>query len=452
MTSDVTRSGAPAIRRRSHYAIILEVAVCHKDKTVTSQGQIDPALLPLLTGASNQILTYQGQNPISGYGAPQQQPIAGISPIEQYGMGAVPNLFNTPRTDALALQAIMRMPGAAGAGPTTGRENLSGLPSLSALYGLVQNPVQAYTPAASSTAPIGPLPDTSYNYDPTAPGGPDYHPPPSTPGPVPQDPTAPIYPNDPDLPPDPNYPQDPTAPIYPTASTNRTVSPRYMAATTGQTASGYTPGSSTYDWVAGSNPAHSLSVGGAGLPNVMKEYGYLASAPGEWKYGYGPHGGPILPGYGEYTGAQHEWGGMFGGENASKAEAVKAAGMTPKDVAAWLQTGLQAFSPNLDLSKSQAGQVLTADYVYGGVKPGMTVEEAANLPGAAPTTPASRPVLKTTTQVSRPTLGTDLSGTPRVAPNPTGNDYLLQKYGVTTRTTKATPAVVNTKVATRGSR
>lgn len=140
-----------------------------KGGSVTSSAMIPDELKSLYTGAVKDINDYARANPLSQFGAPQPEGVAGLSYQQRLGLGNVPGLFGASPLEALSLQSIMQTPALAGATSTSGTPNFSGQPSLLDYYGALggagagpsayQDPnVAAIPQAPGQTTPTGPGP------------------------------------------------------------------------------------------------------------------------------------------------------------------------------------------------------------------------------------------------------------------------------------------------------
>src|SRR4029077_7257437 len=111
--------------------------------STTTQGAIDPTLIPLFQGSSNQLLNYQGQNPLTGYGGSNPMDVANMSDAERYGLSQSYGVGEADPMMALAMQGIMNMPTYAMAGPTTGQANPYDVPA-GAYMDMFQNQYGTY--------------------------------------------------------------------------------------------------------------------------------------------------------------------------------------------------------------------------------------------------------------------------------------------------------------------
>lgn len=328
---------------------------------MTSSGTIAPEFAPLVQGSSNQILNYQGQNPLVGYGNSNPAPVAGISPLQQEGMGATSALFNNPWTDALALQSILRLPGAAGAGPTTGSENLAGLPSLAALFGSI-NPGYSGFDQAVPAAPTFNTAGTVENLVP----GPEESVPGGSSNPGGGSPTNDQ--NDGGNPSENRHTNtgQPSESGNPSENRNTgtlTLNPR---ASQGDASLLFGPSmGATSSVVGGPRPGGSMGDRDFSADYLRRTYGHDARNWDPSQMGSGQlfatdeNGFPIGPGGIAYTGANHEWGG-----NPALRKAFQDAGMTGDDYARWLTQGYQARQSLTSSPRAQA-RVAAGQDIFG---------------------------------------------------------------------------------------
>lgn len=108
---------------------------------------IPEELQPLFHGASQALLGQMQNNPVDQYNAEHPLNVEGANPLQAYGASLIGGGGLPSGLDALTLQSILRQPGLAGAGPTTGVYNYgaeSGLGDLSAFL----NPRHAEFPGS----------------------------------------------------------------------------------------------------------------------------------------------------------------------------------------------------------------------------------------------------------------------------------------------------------------
>jgi hypothetical protein len=91
--------------------------------STTTSGIIPPELQGLYTGSAGSLLKEQKANPLSNYNASNPLQVAQANQLQNYGAQEIVNSGQPSGLNALSLQSILRMPGLAGAGPTTGQYN-----------------------------------------------------------------------------------------------------------------------------------------------------------------------------------------------------------------------------------------------------------------------------------------------------------------------------------------
>ena len=159
--------------------------------STSTMGAIAPELRKLYIESADALVNQQGANPLGQYNDPHALGVAGANPLQQYGAGMMMGGNLPTGLDGLALQSILRSPGLAGAGPTTGAYNYgseSGLQDMMAFlnpqYGTApgldyyarSTPGQGYENVSPMAAQQGPY-DQGYNLSdilrqsPPSPGG-----------------------------------------------------------------------------------------------------------------------------------------------------------------------------------------------------------------------------------------------------------------------------------------
>ena len=79
-------------------------------QNVNQQAQIPDELKPLITGSVGNVLGLQGALPIGSFTTPQPGGVAGLSPMQTWGMNQIPSLFQPSAGQGAAWGAISEMP------------------------------------------------------------------------------------------------------------------------------------------------------------------------------------------------------------------------------------------------------------------------------------------------------------------------------------------------------
>lgn len=88
--------------------------------STSTMGSIAPELRGLYTSSANALVGQQKANPLGGYNEAHPMQVEGPNALQRYGASMMMGGDLPTGLDALALQSILRSPGLAGAGPTTG--------------------------------------------------------------------------------------------------------------------------------------------------------------------------------------------------------------------------------------------------------------------------------------------------------------------------------------------
>lgn len=157
-----------------------------KGRSVDTTGKIDPALVPLLTGSSQNILQQQAANPVSDYNAPTIKGVAGLSDYQRFAGQQIGSLNQPNAGQQFGLAALMNAmnmgnkPAAGSAAPGDPRARSGGV-DMSEIS-------KALAPFTGASLPN--TPNASAYYQAQSPQGPlPRNPDGSTPG------TGPINPN-----------------------------------------------------------------------------------------------------------------------------------------------------------------------------------------------------------------------------------------------------------------
>lgn len=99
--------------------------------TTSTTGIIPYELRGLYRGSADALLGQQGSNPLGQYNEANPMQVAGPDPLQNWGASLIAGGAGPSGLDALTLQSIMRGPGMAAAGPTTGSYDYGSEGSLS---------------------------------------------------------------------------------------------------------------------------------------------------------------------------------------------------------------------------------------------------------------------------------------------------------------------------------
>ncbi len=127
--------------------------------STSTSGTFAPEVRGLFNSSSNALIKQQNENPLGQYNFEHPLDVAGTDPFQQMGAQLIGGGANPTGLDALTLQSILRMPGLAGAGPTTGQYDYGNDPGLQDIMQFL-NPSFASSPSANDyrgSNPAGPF-------------------------------------------------------------------------------------------------------------------------------------------------------------------------------------------------------------------------------------------------------------------------------------------------------